>query len=167
MMKLDKMRWNELADEYGFYVVYPNAVDKLWDFGEGLTSADLDHRVDDLAYFTRVLDDVSERKNIDLRRVFATGISRGGQSSYYLACNIPERIRAIMPVAMSLPQFMEDDCRSGPPVGIAVMNGTADPQVPYEGGWIKVFSKKRDVVLSTDDTLSRWRRRNLCSDAAA
>lgn len=165
MMKLDKKRWNELADEHGFYVAYPNAVDKLWDFGEGLTSNDLDHRVDDLAYFHRVLDDVSRRKNIDQDRIFATGISRGGQSSYYLACNMPERIRAIMPVAMSLPEFMRNECRSGPAVGIAVMNGTADPQVPYEGGWIKVFRKKRDIVLSTDDTLALWRRRNGCRNA--
>jgi len=55
MIKLDKQRWNKLADEHGFYVAYPNAVDKLWDFGEGLTSADLDNRVDDLAYFRRVI----------------------------------------------------------------------------------------------------------------
>ncbi|MFK7977329.1 MAG: hypothetical protein AB8C02_14430 [Halioglobus sp.] len=36
MTKLDKGRWQELADLHGFYVVYPNAVDKLWDFGERL-----------------------------------------------------------------------------------------------------------------------------------
>lgn len=164
MMKLDKRRWNKLADEHGFYVAYPNAVDKLWDFGEGLTSDDLDHRVDDLAYFHRVLDDVSSRKRIDQERIFATGISRGGQSSYYLACNMPERIRAIMPVAMSLPEFMHDECVVGKPIGIAVVNGTADPQVPYEGGWITVFRKKRDIVLSTDRTLALWRNRNGCAD---
>jgi len=164
MIKLDKKRWNELADQHGFYVAYPNAIDKLWDFGEGLTSNDLDRRVDDLAYFHRVLDDVSSRKNVDQDRIFATGISRGGQSSYYLACNMPERIRAIMPVAMSLPEFMENDCFSGPPVGVAVMNGTADPQVPYDGGWITVFRKKRDIVLSTENTLALWRQRNGCSD---
>lgn len=164
MIKLDKGRWKELADQHGFYVVYPNAVNKLWDFGEGLTSEDLEYRVDDLAYFRRVIDEVSKRKNIDQRRIFATGISRGGQSSYFLACNMPGRIRAIMPVAMSLPEFMENECVSGPPVGIAIVNGTADPQVPYEGGWIKVFRRKRDIVLSTDKTLTLWRNRNRCAD---
>jgi len=162
MMKLDKERWKTLADEHGFFVAYPNAVDKLWDFGEGNTSGNLKNRVNDLAYFRRVIDDISRRKQIDQRRIFATGISRGGQSSYYLACNMPERIRAVMPVAMSLPKFMQDDCVQGPPVGIAIMNGTADPQVPYEGGWITVFRKKRDIVLSTNDTLALWRARNGC-----
>lgn len=164
MMKLDKGRWKELADQHGFYVVYPNAVNKLWDFGEGLTSEGLEHRVDDLTYFRRVITEVSERKKIDQHRIFATGISRGGQASYFLACNMPDRIRAIMPVAMSLPDFMENECVSGPPVGIAVVNGTADPQVPFEGGWITVFRKKRDIILSTDKTLALWRQRNKCAD---
>lgn len=164
MIKLDKESWNKLADIHGFYVAYPNAVKKTWDFGEGLTSEALDERIDDLSYFHTVIDKASAKANIDPRRVFATGISRGGQSSYYLACNMPERIRAVMPVAMSLPDFMENECVSGPPVGIAVMNGTADPQVPYDGGWIKVFRKKRDIVLSTEKTIALWRDRNGCQD---
>ena len=65
---------------------------------------------------------------------------------------------------MSLPEFMENECVSGPPVGIAVVNGTADPQVPYVGGWITVFRKKRDIVLSTDKTIAMWRNRNGCAD---
>jgi len=165
MIKLDRERWKTLADEHGFFVAYPNAVNKLWDFGEGNISNNLKKRVNDLAYFRRVINDISRRKQIDQTRIFATGISRGGQSSYYLACNMPERIRPVMPVAMSLPEFMQDDCVQGPPVGIAIMNGTADPQVPYEGGWITVFRKKRDIVLSTDETLALWRARNGCTDS--
>ncbi|MEM7253919.1 MAG: PHB depolymerase family esterase [Pseudomonadota bacterium] len=162
MLKLDRGRWNTLADHHGFYVAYPNAVSRLWDFGEGKTSNDLKRRVDDLAYFRHVLTEVSREKPIDPRRIFATGISRGGQSSFFLACNLPNRIRAIMPVAMSLPTFMVNECTSGPPIGIAIMNGTADPQVPYEGGFIKVFRRTRDEVLSTNDTIALWRRRNGC-----
>lgn len=165
MMKLDKERWKTLADQHGFFVAYPNAIDKLWDFGEGNISNNLKKRVNDLAYFQRVIDDVSQHKQIDQSRIFATGISRGGQSSFYLACNMPERIRAIMSVAMSLPKFMQDDCAEGPPVGVAIMNGTADPQVPYQGGWITVFRKKRDIVLATNDTISLWRDRNGCANS--
>ena len=137
MIKLTKTCWNELADRYGFYVAYPNAAFKrTWDFGEGKISDQLKNRVDDLAYFDNVIDDVSSRVRIDQRRVFATGISRGGQASYYLACNLSERIRAVVPVAMGLPAFMVDECETGTPVAIAIMNGTADPQVPYNGGEI-------------------------------
>jgi len=163
MMMLTRKRWNELADEHGFFVAYPNAIDRLWDFGEGNTSNELDRRVNDLAYFERVIDHASAHAPIDPRRVFATGISRGGQSSYFLACNMPERIRAVMPVAMGLPEFMVNECASGPPVGVAIVNGTADPQVPYEGGWITVFRDQRDRVLSTEQTTKLWRSRNGCT----
>jgi len=162
MLKLTERRWNELADEHVFFVAYPNAINRLWDFGEGLTSSNLKQRVNDLEYFERVMDDVATRRNIDQARVFATGISRGGMASFYLACNLPERMRAVMPVAMGLPKFMHNECVSGQPVGFALMNGTADPQVPYEGGQIKVFRQKRDFVMSAEDTLELWRARNGC-----
>lgn len=163
MVKLTRERWNELADQHGFYVAYPNALDKMWDFGDGKISNELKRRVDDLAYFKAVIDDVSANGDIDQSRIFATGISRGGQASYYLACNMPERIRAVMPVTMPLPDFMGNDCKKGPPVGIAIMNGTADPLVPYDGGQIKVFRKTRGLVRSTDETVKLWRSRNKCS----
>lgn len=167
MRKLTKDRWHHLADQHGFYVAYPNAIDRLWDFGEGKTSGDLKKRVDDLAYFKRVMDHASARAPIDSSRIFATGISRGGQSSYYLACNAPERVRAVVPVAMGIPDFMENECVDGPPVPIAIMNGTADPQVPYEGGTITVFKRKREEVMSTDETVALWRARNGCTESSS
>ena len=167
MIKLTEQRWHTLADRQGFYVAYPNAaVDKTWDFGEGKISEQLDQRVDDLAYFERVIDHASARARIDQSRVFATGISRGGQASYFLACNLHSRIRAVMPVAMGLPEFMVNECEHGPPVAIAIMNGTADPQVPFDGGEITVFRKKRGIVLSASETIALWRARNACMDAA-
>ena len=158
-----RRRFHQLADEHGFYVVYPNAVDKMWDFGEGKVSESLERRVDDLGFFSRLLDRLLADHPIDPRKVFATGISRGGQASYFLACKMSERIRAIAPVTMPLPTFLEDDCRSGPPVGVAILNGTEDPLVPYEGGQITLFRQRRGRVLSTDDTVRLWRERNGCA----
>jgi len=48
MIKLDNGKWQSLADQYGFYIAYPNAVDKLWDLGKGVISEGLENRVDDL-----------------------------------------------------------------------------------------------------------------------
>lgn len=58
MMNQTHKRWNQLADEHGFFVMYPNAVKKMWDFGEDSVSMNLKKRVDDLAYFDRILRDV-------------------------------------------------------------------------------------------------------------
>lgn len=155
----------KLAEEDGFYVIFPDAVNKVWDFGAGRISAELKERVDDRGYFVDVLDSAATRLSIDPKRVFVTGISRGGQASYYMACEFPGRIRAIAPVTMPLPVFMEKSCRNGPPVGVAIMNGTKDPLVPYDGGTITVGKKRRDDVLSTTQTIELWRQRNGCDPA--
>lgn len=153
----------KLAEDDGFYVIFPQAVNKIWDFGVGRISAELDERVDDRSYFASVLDSAASRFSIDPERVFVTGISRGGQASYFMACEFPDRIRAIAPVAMPLPAYLESTCRTGPPVGIAIMNGTKDPLVPYTGGAITAGKKVRDEVVSTAKTLELWRQRNGCA----
>ncbi|MDA8587299.1 hypothetical protein N9L47_13740 [Rhodobacteraceae bacterium] len=162
MVRLTKRRWNTLADQHGFYVVYPNGINKIWDFREGRVSSRLDPRVDDLTYFRNVIAATSNAVSIDKNRVFATGLSRGAQASFYLACNLPGQIRAVMPVATNLPEYMVNECRSGPPVGMALITGTADPQVPYNGGTITVLGQRRDIVLSSEQTLALWQRRNGC-----
>ena len=162
MVRITKRRWNTLAEKHGFYVVYPEGVDKIWDFGEGPVSDRLDQSVDDLTYFRNVIAITSKRVNIDSDRIFATGLSRGAQASFFLACNLPGQIRAVMPVATNLPSYMVNECRSGPAVGMALVTGTADPQVPFNGGTITVLGQRRDQVLSSEETLKLWQRRNGC-----
>ena len=57
-------------------------------------------------------------------------------------------------------------CRSESGVSIAVFNGTEDPLVPYNGGQITVFRRQRAEVLSTEETVRIWRRKNRCSPDA-
>jgi len=162
MVRLTKRRWNRLADQHGFFVAYPNATEKIWDFGEGLISAQRKTRVNDLAFLERMIDEISRLRPIDPTRVFATGISRGGQASFLLGCKSQGRIRAIAPVAMPLPQYFVDDCRAGPPLGVALMMGTEDPIVPYDGGWITVRNKQRDQVISANETIGLFLARSGC-----
>ena len=155
--------WNRLADQHGFIVAYPNADRKIWDFGKGLVSGQRRRRVDDLSFFKRVIRAAGRAFPIDQRRIFAAGLSRGGQAAWFLACKLPGQVRAIAVVSMPLPRFLQDDCRSAPPTGVVLMNGTADPLVPYDGGQISVFGRNRGAVLSTAETISFWRKRNGCS----
>lgn len=150
----------KIADRDGFYVVFPQAINKMWDLGAGRVSKGLKERVEDRTYFSAVLDDVAARVAIDPSRIFVTGISRGGQATYYMACAFPDRIRAIAPVAMPLPVHLESTCEAGRSIGVVIMNGTDDPLVPYSGGSIEIGSIVRDEVLSTDDTVALYASRN-------
>lgn len=167
MVRGTNRRFHALADRDGFYVIYPNADQKMWDFGEGKISQERKRRVDDLSYFRTIINQSTKNHPIDPKRVFATGISRGGQACYFLAGKLPNQIRAIAPVTMPIPAFLADDCAKGPPMPLLLINGTGDPLVPYEGGQIKVFEKERGKVLSTDETINLFRRRNRCPEKPA
>jgi polyhydroxybutyrate depolymerase len=134
----------------------------MWDFGEDDYARWRPVRVNDLAFFKMLLRTLTTRYPIDADRVFATGISRGGMATYFLACRLPRRIRAIAAFAMPLPAFLEDDCTGEKAVGVMVVNGTADPVVPYGGGAIRVFGRKSGRVWSTRATVRLWRKRNEC-----
>jgi polyhydroxybutyrate depolymerase len=152
-----------IADRERFFIVYPNAVNRMWDFGAGKVSEALKERVDDRAFFDALLLELTRDQPIDAGRIFATGISRGGQASYFMACAFPGRIRAIAPVAMPMPTFMRGLCAGAKSTGVAIFNGTDDPLVPYGGGEIKVGRRERGEVMSTGATVDFWRSVNGCA----
>lgn len=86
--------------------------------------------------------------------------------SFRLGCGLPDKIRAIAPVTAQIPTALEPLCRSESAVSLAVFNGTEDPLVPYNGGQITVFRKQRGEVLSTDETIRIWQKKNQCNSEA-
>jgi len=101
--------------------------------------------VDDVAFITKLLDDVQSRYGNESERVYSTGISNGGQMTMRLADAIPERLSAVAVIAASKPvnSACVDSTQALP---IVFMNGTADPILPYEGGQV---SEARGIVLSS------------------
>lgn len=62
-------------------------------------------------------------------------VSGGSHMAYRLALEVPEEVPAVTAIGASLPVQEEIDCRpSGKPVSVMIVNGTADPVNPYEGG---------------------------------
>jgi len=163
MLKLTQKRFNELADDAGFLVVYPQGEGRHWNDGrtESLSS---EHRsdIDDVGFLTALLQKLKYEYPVDPDRVFATGISDGGLMVYRLACEVPHEIRAIAPVNATLPLALEPVCEGASGVGLMVMNGTEDPLHPYGGGMISSLRTERSRVLSTGETISVWLENNEC-----
>lgn len=162
VINLTRNKFEELADRDGWLVAFPNARTTIWRFANDPINRDFGLGGDDLRFFDRMLEVLRDRHPIDSQRIFSTGISRGGAASYYLACYRPGLLRAIAPVAMPMPDFMADACARTRPLGFLLMNGTADPLIPFEGGPIRVGTSTRSRVLSTRDTLDRFARLNGC-----
>ncbi len=156
--------FNRLADREGFIVVYPDGIEKHWNDGRGLQNYRA-HRenIDDVGFISALIDDLKERWNIDLTRIYAAGISNGGQFSQRLACEHSHRISAIGVVATQLPEHFFSTCAPKRPVSVLMMPGTEDPLVPWEGGEIG-FRRGRKFrrVLSVHESLRFWAKQNQC-----
>jgi polyhydroxybutyrate depolymerase len=149
--------FERLADRRGFAVVYPEGFEGHWNACNivGDFSANrLD--VDDVGFLTTLVDKLAEEIDIDPARVFATGISRGGQMAYRLALEAPSRFRAVAAVAASVPATENFKCK---PAGrgtssVMIMNGTKDPLNPFDGGEVRLFGLfyRRGKVRSSRDS---------------
>ena len=149
--------FDRLADRHGFLAVYPDGYEQHWNDcrAKAPYAANLKN-IDDVAFFGAMVDFFVAEQHANADRVYATGISNGGQLAYRLALEAPDRVAAVAPVAASLPDDANFDCtRSGKPVAILVINGTDDPMNPYEGGEVALYGiwGHRGTVLSTDATI--------------
>jgi polyhydroxybutyrate depolymerase len=162
-------RFEALADRHGFLVVYAEA----WaeggrggpEWNECRKNTDQPaHRenVDDVGFVMAVLDRVASGHEVDPDRVYAFGVSDGGQMAYRLATERPDRFAAIAAIVAQQAAPENSNClEPRGPVSVLVMNGTADPIIPYQGGEASFFGWfSAGQVQSIEGTAAHWRRVN-------
>ena len=140
--------FNLVADTAHIMVCYPNGVGNQWNTGFGATT-------DDVGFVDQLIDTLYANYNIDLERVFATGMSNGGYMSHKLACELADRIAAIASVTGSMTPAENALCNPGGPIPVMQIHGTADLVVPYDGG---------TLAIPMDDLVDYWVSFNNCSD---
>jgi polyhydroxybutyrate depolymerase len=126
----------------------------------------------DVVFISELLDLLEAELCVNRTRVYSTGMSNGGQMSSALACELPDRITAVGPVAGV--EFPEQ-CAPGP-VPVIAFHGSADPIVTYEGGglnaeaiadahhWKGNIPADVPEHRGVDDALSNWAEHNGCGD---
>lgn len=160
---LTRGSFNTLANQYHAIVVYPDGVEKNWNDGrKNVSDPAHEQNIDDVGFFTILIDNLSKEFSIDPQRIFVTGISNGAMMSYRLAVEIPEKIAAIAPVAGAFPVDLLPANSSDTPVSVCVMSGTEDPLVPWEGGMVGFPRNPRGIVLSIPDSVALWVIHNHC-----
>ena len=131
--------WNDLAEQYGFIVVYPSGLGlpKRWRIG-GIPNRPSGPQPE-VTFISDLIDHLAGQVNIDPARIYANGFSNGGGLSYVLSCQLSQRIAAFGSVAGAylLPW---NDCQPARPVPAILFHGTADPIVPYQGGPSRYFN---------------------------
>ena len=165
MMRLTKQRFNELADRDGFLAVYPQGLEKSWndERNEPISYAHKND-IDDIGFLAKLIEKMEQEYRADPERVFVTGISNGGFMSIRISRELADKVKGVALVTASIPLDARDAHFAGPPMNIMLINGTADPLVPYDGGYVGVPKKKRGEILSTDEAIEIFILRNGCSD---
>jgi len=146
--------FNALSEQENFIVIYPNGVDHVW--SDGRNGDPRISEQDDVGYLARVMTYLKQSLRIDPSRIYATGHSMGGFMSFRLACELPDQIAAIAPVAATFPTYLREECQDSPPVPVVMFHGTDDNIVPWAGVPIGYFS--------AGSSLEFWAAHNACQD---
>ena len=154
-------RWNDVADEVGFLVVYPAGSGAFFDgFSPGAQIWPMGPRSlgRDVTFISDLIDKLEAAYNIDPKRVYADGLSIGGGMAFALSCKLSDRIAAVGAVAGA--QLLEwERCGTSRPVPTVAFHGTADRLAPYRGGSSPIAP---GVFPSIRDWTARVARRNQC-----
>jgi len=164
-----------MAGREGVAVVYPNGTSsrlfervRTWNAGGGagdwqcVSGRACRDGIDDIAYFTALLDDLERWLAVDRRRIFATGLSNGGAMSHRLACEMSGRIAAIVPVGGANQFAATAECAPVRPVPVLQIHGTKDPCWRYEGGGAACAQRDDKNKIAVRDSMQVWARLNGC-----
>lgn len=143
---------SRLADRAGFVVAYPTATGepRRWTL-----ESDAEDAPGDVAFTRALLTRLAGDLCLDQRRVSAVGVSNGGGFAARLACEMSDRIAAVVVVAGGLGHL--PPCAPERPVSVLEIHGTADQVVPYGGD-----AAGRGAVRSW---LAGWAARDGCRRA--
>ena len=159
MRAASRYGFDVLAERFGFIAVYPDGYENHWNDCRGGASYSANtENIDDVGFLRALVRRYEAEQGVDPARVFATGLSNGGQMAYRLGLEAPDLVAAVAAMAANLPVAGNIDCEpSGQAVAALVMNGTADPVNPYGGGLVEIGGdSSRGNVLSAVDTALYW-----------
>jgi len=139
-------------------LVYPDGYKRYWnECRKAASSLANQENINEEAFFTSMIDYFKRKYFISDQKVFAVGTSGGGHMCYKLALTMPGKFRAVTALIANLPDDDNMDCvESGKAIPIMIVNGTADPLNPYEGGMMEMPNFKMGTVRSTDRTFEYW-----------
>jgi polyhydroxybutyrate depolymerase len=160
--------FSTLGARVGAIVVYPAGSGRFtserlltWNTGSCCGYAQTAN-IDEAAFVRALLDTLERTYSIDRTRIFATGLSNGGMMAYLVGCRLADRIAAIAVISGELSM----DCNPSRPVSVLIIHGTADENLPYNGGvGAKALDKHdvRPVAFAVDS----WKRFDHCPDTPA
>jgi len=118
------------AGNAGYLVAYPDGVGRSWNAGS-CCNPSMKKGVDDVGFLRAMVADIGRRTPVDTKRVYGTGFSNGAMMVHRVACEAPDLFAAI---AVSAGGIMINICDAKRPMPALLIQGRADPRIPWDGG---------------------------------
>lgn len=149
--------FNHRADGIGAIIVYPDGVGRHWNDGRNDPhSRAAEDKVDDVGFLRALVASLERRYPVDRERVFVTGISNGGMMTLRLACEARDVFKGFVAVAASLGEELAAHCSADGIARLALIDGTADPIVPWDGGTVAVLGGAHGRVIGAKATFAKF-----------
>jgi polyhydroxybutyrate depolymerase len=139
-------------------LVYPDGYKKFWNECRKVANSQANlENIDEVTFFNSMIQYFKTSYGINDQKVFAVGTSGGGHMCYKLAMTMPGKFRAVTALIANLPDTDNFDCTEAKvALPIMIVNGTADPLNPYNGGMMQMGTVILGNVRSTDRTFQYW-----------
>jgi len=131
-----------VAQRLGVALIAPDGMGRTWSY-----PGSPGRNRDEFAFIGHVLDDVARRFPVDPARIMASGFSQGGSMVWYLACRMPTRFAAFVPIAGAFWEPLPQDC-AGPRPNLIHVHGISDTTVPLAGRALRSGYRQGDVFKS-------------------
>lgn len=159
--------FSALGARVGAIVVYPSGSGRFsdqrlltWNTGSCCGYAHA-QKIDETAFVRALMDTLEHTYSIDRDRVYAIGLSNGGMMAHLVGCTLADRFAAIAVVSGELSM----DCHPARSVSALVIHGTADENLPYNGGVGRKALDKHDV-RPVSFAVDSWKSFDKCAGTA-
>ena len=136
--------FDNIADDKGFIVVYPNAYSNSW---TTIGNTDID-------FLSNLVDTIRSEFSSN-NCLFVMGLSQGGFLTYKFANNTDLIVTAIAVGSGNMSNATQNASSDAPQIPIMHFHGTADESVPFNG--------TGSFIPPVDSTIQWWVRHNECN----
>jgi len=162
--------FNQVSDDNGFLMVYPQAFFETepdsyaWADGRGLAPDKLG--IDDVGFVDALVTALKAEYKIDNQRVYLCGFSNGSFLTQRIAFEKNSQFTAVGTLGGTMSESLFNEGAPRRAIPMIYVFGTADPLVPVNGGYVS-GNTSLEPVKSIDDAVAFWKSNNKCETALA